>query len=251
MSKPTALTADLADLAAVAAYAPSLAQAFASLACDLALVLDGQGTITRVAHGPASTLMQATADWVGRPMVDTVTPDTRHKIDSLLAEAASLGLARRREVNLPSPSTPQGPTIPLAYTALRLGPDGPMLAVGHDLRAVALIQQRFMRVQQELERGYGLAQQASSGAGGRAAAPSALSAFSARAPAEVSEQLNEASRAAFAAWLRAERLAGDGPMPGAAASGLSGVGATAPQPPPAPAPPSGHTPRKPRAQRKR
>ncbi|MCY7317045.1 MAG: hypothetical protein LH480_15925 [Rubrivivax sp.] len=245
------MTPTLADLAAVAAYAPALAQAFASLACDLALVLDAQGKITRVAHGPASTLTQATADWVGRLLVDAVTPDTRHKIDSLLAEAATAGLARRREVNLP---VADGPTIPLAFTALRLGPDGPMLAAGHDLRAVALMQQRFVRVQQELERSYGLAL----GAGGPATAPATAPApgqgfahapgpafggasgqgsgptpseklgqmpgqMPGQAPgvlplsvvpaADVTEHLNEASRAAFAAWLQAEQLAGEGPLP--------------------------------------
>ena len=195
------LSPDLAELAAVAAFAPSLAQAFASLACDIALVLDAQGVITRVAHSPGSHLAAATADWVGRLLADTVTPDTRHKIDSLLADVASLGLARRREVNLP---VQDGPTIPLAFTALRLGPDGPALAAGHDLRAVALMQQRFMRVQQELERGYSQALRA-----GGLAPPTA-----AAEPAEgVSEQLNEASRAAFAAWLRAERLAAEGPAP--------------------------------------
>ncbi len=191
------LSPDLAELAAVAAFAPSLAQAFASLACDIALVLDAQGVITRVAHSPGSHLAAATADWVGRPLADTVTPDTRHKIESLLADVASVGLARRREVNLP---TQEGPTIPLAYTALRLGPDGPALAAGHDLRAVALMQQRFMRVQQELERGYGQALRAS-GLG-----PTAMT-----EPVDgANEQLNEASRAAFAAWLRAERLAAEG-----------------------------------------
>lgn len=187
------LSPELADLAAVAAFAPSLAQAFASLACDLALVLDVNGVVTRVALGPAGNLTQATADWVGRLLVDTVTTDSRHKIDSLLAEAASLGLARRREVNLP---VLQGATIPLAYTALRLGAGGPTLAVGQDLRAVALMQQRFMRVQQELEQGYGLALRAAG-----------------RDAGEGGERLNEASRAAFAAWLRAEQLASEVPAP--------------------------------------
>ena len=201
----TALSPDLAALAAVAAYAPSLAQAFASLACDLALVLDAHGVVTRVAHSPASKLAAATADWVGRPLVDTVTTDTRHKIVNLLAEVASLGLARRREVNLP---VLEGPTIPLAYTALRLGVDGPTLAVGHDLRAVALMQQRFMRVQQELERGYGLALR--SAAPDAAAGPPSLSP-ELLPPGTGGEQLNEASRKAFAAWLHAERLVADSP----------------------------------------
>jgi hypothetical protein len=175
------LPPELAELAAVAAFAPHLAQAFASLACDMALVLDTQGCITRVAHHPAGTLSALTADWVGRPFADTVTAQTRPKILSLLQELEQQGLGRRREVNLPA----EPAEIPVAYTALRLGPGGPALAVGHDLRAAAQMQQRFLRVQQELERGYSMAL---------------------RAPEEGHERLNEASRAAFAAWLRAERL---------------------------------------------
>ena len=184
---------DLSELAAVAAFAPHLAHAFASLACDLALVLGQDGVITQLALSPNSQLALFTAGWVGRPLVDTVTPTTRHKVVSLLQDVADTGLARRREVNLPPLMLHAGADVPMAFTALRLGPTGPTLAAGHDLRAVALMQQRFMRVQQELERGYGQA-----------------------ATAAVSgppEALNEASRVAFAAWLRAEQLSTEGSAP--------------------------------------
>jgi len=212
----TSLTPELAELAAVAAFAPHLAQAFASLACDVALVIDAAGRILRVAHSQSGSLTEASQGWVGTLLVDAVTTDTRHKIDRLLLELQDQGLARRREVNLPVLS---GPTIPVAFTALRLGPDGPGLAVGHDLRAVALMQQRFMRVQQELERGYGLTLTAA----GRGAVEGSTSGDSGNGSdgtggpvsAELSEQLNEASRAAFAAWLRAERLANEGSPPAA------------------------------------
>jgi hypothetical protein len=184
--------AQLTEGAAVAAFAPNLAQAFASLACDVALVLDAQGVITRVAHSAGGSLLQASAGWLGQPLVAIVTVQTRPKIDSLLRELAELGLGRRREVNLPA----QPAEVPVAFTALRLGPNGPSLAVGHDLRAVAQMQQRFLRVQQELERGYSLALRAAADEGAH-------------------EPLNEASRAAFAAWLRAERLSSEGaPPPG-------------------------------------
>jgi hypothetical protein len=213
---------DLSELAAVAAYAPHLAHAFASLACDMALVLDRGDVITGVAHSPSSQLALFTVGWVGRALADTVTLDTRHKIASLLTEVASTGLARRREVNMPSGA---GADIPLAYTALRLGPQGPVLAIGHDLRSVALMQQRFMRVQQELERGYGLALRAST-LGGQAGAPATEPAgpLGAEGPtSENAEQLNEASRVAFAAWLQAERLASEsGAPPGAPASPRTG-----------------------------
>jgi hypothetical protein len=226
----TAPPPNLAELAAVAAFAPHLAQAFATLACDLALVIDAQGTIQRVVHNQARSLAEASSGWVGRRLVDTVTPDTRHKIERLLLELSQEGLARRREVNLPVPA---GADIPVAYTALRLGPTGPALAVGHDLRSVARIQQRFLLVQQELERGYGLAlRQAARGLPASGVAPiegpaapgepanSELILGSEPPPGSpMDEQLNEASRAAFAAWLRAERLAGEvTPPPGPAPS---------------------------------
>ena len=48
----------------------------------------------------------------------------------------------------------------MAYTAIRLGEGGPVLAVGRDLREVAAIQQRFLDAQHEMERGYWRARQA-------------------------------------------------------------------------------------------
>lgn len=208
MSKPQA---DLAELAVLAQYAPHLARAFASLACDIAMVLDGTGVITAITHNEARSLAPASADWLGRPLVDTVSMDTRHKIVTLLAEVSGAGLARRREVNLLLPATtPPGEGIAVAYTALRLGAEGPMLVVGHDLRAVARMQQRFVRVQQELERGY-VAALAAEREAGRAL------------PGLDEAPLDEASRAAFAAWLLAERQTGE-PTPPSPEEGSSGNG---------------------------
>lgn len=210
----TAQQPDVTALAAVAAYAPHLAQAFASLACDLALVLDHDSVITELALSPGSQLGPFTAGWIGRPLADVVTTNTRQKIINMLLDAAGPGLARRREVNLPSG---QPADIPMAFTALRLGPDGPALVVGHDLRSVAQMQQRFMRVQQELERGYSLAMAAGTSKE-VAPAPSASAVPSPPLPVDSAELLNEASRAAFAAWLKAEKLAAEGDSPPAAPS---------------------------------
>ncbi len=200
MNKPQA---DLAELAVLAQYAPHLARAFASLACDIALVLDADGTITAIAHNSARSLAEASRNWLGRRMDDTVTAETRHKVQSLLAEVAGTGLGRRREVNLAPEADAGGAAgddgIAVAFTALRLGADGPLLAVGQDLRAVARMQQRFVRVQQELERGYVAALAAERDA------PRPL-------PGLDEAPLDEASRAAFAAWLLAERTGGD-PVP--------------------------------------
>ena len=144
-----------ADLSVLSDCAAEVAEAFVSLASDIALVIDEQGTVTRVAQSAASPLAAGTEGWVGRPWAETVTGDTRRKIELMLADLEVTGVARRREVNLAG----EGGDIPIAFTALRLGRAGPVIAVGRDLRAVAAIQQRFLDVQQEMERSYWRARQ--------------------------------------------------------------------------------------------
>jgi transcriptional regulator PpsR len=60
-------------------------------------------------------------------------------------------VTQRREVNHRVES---GGDVPVAYAAVRLGRNGPVLAVGRDLRAVTAIQQRFIDAQQAMERDY-------------------------------------------------------------------------------------------------
>lgn len=138
------------DLNALSPLASALASTIASLAGDVALVLDSQGIVRSVADGTTPSA-SACAGWVGRRWVDTATAETRPKLEKMLAEVRSGAVARRREVNHPAP---EGESIPLAWSALRLGDSGAVIAVGRDLRAVAAIQQRFLDSQQELERAY-------------------------------------------------------------------------------------------------
>lgn len=148
---------DLPDLAALADWAPELAKTLISLSSDIALVIDKTGVIRNVAQGATDPMAPQAHRWVGQQWVDTVSSDTRSKIEHLLHEARTTGSARRREVNHPFE---QGGSIPVAYCAIRFGNDGPVLATGRDLRAIAAIQKRFLDSQQELERGYWRARQA-------------------------------------------------------------------------------------------
>ena len=140
-----------ADLSLLSGLAPELAAAFASLAGEIALVIDDSGVIRNVALG-AETPGHRANDWVGKRWVETVTDSTRRKIEMLLSDVAELGVTRRREVN--HPASEGGDDIPVSYAALRLGPAGPVIAVGRDLRAVAAIQQRIVDARQEMERDY-------------------------------------------------------------------------------------------------
>lgn len=141
---------EASDLGVLSALAPQLAQTFVSIASDIALVIDDAGVIRSVALGD-DPLDGSASGWVGRRWSETVTGETRTKIEQLLAEAQTSGITRRREVNHPTES---GHDIPVAYAAIRLGDNGPVLAVGRDLRAVSAIQQRFIDAQQSMERDY-------------------------------------------------------------------------------------------------
>jgi transcriptional regulator PpsR len=138
------------DLSELSELAPELAATFATIASDIALVIDRDGIVCNVSFGGAP-IKPAGGDWIGRAWVDTVTGETRNKIEMLLEEVRSTGVSRRREVNHPSEA---GTDIPMAYAAIRLGDDGPVVAAGRDLRAIAAIQKRFLETQQEMERGY-------------------------------------------------------------------------------------------------
>ena len=145
------------DLSVLSKWAPELAQTFVSLSSDIALVMDGNGVIRNVVQSGSDSLPGAADDWVGRAWADTVTGETRSKVEQLLQEVGATGIARKREINHPSGV---GTSVAVAYTAVRLGAQGPVLVVGRDLRSITAIQKRFLDAQQEMERGYWRARQA-------------------------------------------------------------------------------------------
>jgi transcriptional regulator PpsR len=148
-----------ADLGTLSGCATELAEAFVSLASDIALVIDEAGVICSVVQSASTPIAADCSRWVGRPWADMVTGDTRRKVELMLTDLRTSGVARRREVNVAGDSDCG---VPVAFSALRLGTLGPVLAVGRDLRAVSAIQQRFLDAQQELERGYWRSRQAES-----------------------------------------------------------------------------------------
>jgi transcriptional regulator PpsR len=132
-------------------------------AADIALVVDSSGVIVDAAAGgggasgigaaaPADGSPAALVDaWVGRRLADTVTADSRTKVEMLLREAAAgPATAPRRQLNH---ATPDGVDLPVAYSGVRLA-DGAIVLVGRDLRAVSTLQQRLVETQQALERDY-------------------------------------------------------------------------------------------------
>lgn len=120
-------------------------------AADVALVLDGDGVIRDVALGSDDMMLEGCRKWIGQPWAETVTLESRGKVETLLRDAASKADRRWRQVNHPSA---RGNDVPVLYSAVQVGSGGQVVAFGRDLRPSAQLQQRLVDAQQSMERDY-------------------------------------------------------------------------------------------------
>lgn len=124
---------------------------------DVALIVDESGVIRDLAFGSEELSSGGYRDWLGKPWSQTVTVESRPKVEALLREASIKAPPRWRHINHPSA---EGADLPLLYAAVPVGRKGHALAVGRavafgrDLRANALLQQRLVSAQQAMERDY-------------------------------------------------------------------------------------------------
>jgi transcriptional regulator PpsR len=129
------------------------AMALAAATGDVALVVDPRGVILSATTNDGTEVERTdVAAWVGRAWTDTVTPESRPRVDALINDIVTQTVARRRNVNH---ITQSGHELPIAYTAVPLSGEGKgLVAIGRDMRHVASLQQRLVETQQALERDY-------------------------------------------------------------------------------------------------
>lgn len=123
-------------------------------AADVSLILDGKGIIRDLAFQSqelAEALGHGTG-WVGQLWANTVTVESRPKIESLLAEAGPKAATRWRQVNHPLGA--EDADVPVMYSAIQVGDDKRTVAFGRDLRVISALQQRLVSAQQSMERDY-------------------------------------------------------------------------------------------------
>ncbi|WP_026380071.1 transcriptional regulator PpsR [Afifella pfennigii] len=128
-----------------------------STAADIALVLDKDGVIEDLAYADQDLSREGLGNWLGRPWVETVTVESRPKVEEMLEAAASKANPRWRQVNHPSS---RGLDLPVRYSAIQLAEGGRVIAIGRDLRPVASLQQRLVEAQIAVEREYARLRQA-------------------------------------------------------------------------------------------
>jgi transcriptional regulator PpsR len=126
-------------------------EALLAAAGDLSLVMDADGIVLSVSFGSEEMAKEGYKKWIDQPWIETVTPDSRSKIEALLSDASQRGRPKWRNVNHTSS---RGADVPVLYTAVSVGAQGQIVAIGRDLRDVANLQQRLMDAQQAMERDY-------------------------------------------------------------------------------------------------
>ncbi|MCW6507299.1 transcriptional regulator PpsR [Lichenifustis flavocetrariae] len=132
---------------------PATTATLIAAAADVALVIDREGIIQDVAlnSDDLSTDLTGCSTWIGRPWVDTVTIESRSKIEALLKEAVPGRSGRSRQINYPSV---QQADVPILYSAVSAGTEGSVVAFGRNLKQFSVLQRRLVEAQQTMERDY-------------------------------------------------------------------------------------------------
>jgi transcriptional regulator PpsR len=119
---------------------------------DVALLLTpgSDAVIHDVAFGNDELASELDSKLRGRPWMDTVTHESRAKVQALLNDAAT-NAPRWRQINH---NLVQGTDLPVMYAAVQVGTDGGIVAVGRSMRPMAKLQQQLVEAQQSMDREY-------------------------------------------------------------------------------------------------
>lgn len=118
-------------------------------AADVALVVE-DGIVKDVALADHALISNGYRDaWLGKAWIDTVTVESRPKIEDLLSGETSE--IRWRQVNHISKSALD---VPIKYTTVPVDGKDRFIALGRDLSDVSLLQQKLVSAHQDLERDY-------------------------------------------------------------------------------------------------
>lgn len=131
--------------------APEVAGSLITAACDIALVLDRDGVILDVSLGTEQLRREGHRAWIGQSWTDVVSVESRPKVLDLIDSAGTETSIQFRELNHPVAGEAD---IPIRYSAMQVGEDGTIVALGRDLRNLAHLQQQLVEAQQAMEREY-------------------------------------------------------------------------------------------------
>jgi transcriptional regulator PpsR len=117
---------------------------------DVSLVISPKGVIEDVSTGQDTMATLGCQSWLGKRWIDTVTTESKKKIEALLAPQPETQNLLWRHVNHPMPS---GGEAAIQYITVPLK-DNKLLAVGRNLERLAELQRRLVETQQSMERDF-------------------------------------------------------------------------------------------------
>jgi transcriptional regulator PpsR len=139
------------ETAAFESLAPDTVGALITSASDVAVVLDRGGVVCDLAVSDPDLPRDVFDGWVGRRFIDTVTVESRPKVERLLAVGEGDPVSQPAQVNHPRPGADD---LPVRYTATALSGDR-LIAVGRDLSPLAAAQRRLLAAQRNADREFG------------------------------------------------------------------------------------------------
>jgi len=113
---------------------------------DVALVIDRDGIIRDIAVSGTDMPSGGFDSVIERRWIDTVTVDSRRKVEEMLRDASTRRESAWREVN-------QQATVgsfPIRFKTVDAGRDGKVIALGRDLRGDEALHQRILNAQQTM-----------------------------------------------------------------------------------------------------
>jgi transcriptional regulator PpsR len=117
---------------------------------DVSLVIGPNGVIEDVSTGQDTMATLGCQSWLGKRWVDTVTTESKKKIEDLLTVKNETQGLLWRHVNHPMPS---GGEAAIQYITVPLKANK-LLAVGRNLERLAELQRRLVETQQSMERDF-------------------------------------------------------------------------------------------------
>ncbi len=143
----------LADLDA------DMAATLIAAAADVVLIVDATGVIRDMAFGNEELRSHGYREWMGKSWSQTVTVESRPKVEDMLKEAVTGRSAKWRHVNH---SSGDGADLPLSYSVVPVHRHGQsndsvaahLVVFGRDLRAQVALQQRLVTAQLSMERDF-------------------------------------------------------------------------------------------------
>ena len=132
---------------------PEIVTEIISHIADLALVISSEGKVIGVLTNPSFKARSGLSRLEGQTIQSDLTGPSVPKFNARLEEfLKTKGPVRPVEINHAAKGA--DPELPVRYSFHRVGTDGSILLLGHDLRPIAEMQQQLVAAQIALERDY-------------------------------------------------------------------------------------------------